>query len=282
MSHLLAEQLEESAAAIREQWPHSPLVGLVLGSGLAQFVDKLSIEAEFTSHNLPHYPTSTAMGHRGRFLCARLSDVPVVIMDGRQHSYEGHGLADVVYPVRLMAHLGIRALVLSNASGGVNPRLQTGDVVLLDDHINMMWDNPLIGPNDDRIGPRFPDMCAPYDPRLAEVAVAAIAANGARAHRGVYLAQQGPCYETPAEYRMARQMGADVVGMSTVPETLAAVHQGLAVTALSVVSNVFISDAPESTTGEDVIAAVSRSVPHVFSAVEAVVRHVADNGAAAS
>lgn len=275
---LLAAQLDEAAATILARCTDRPLVGLVLGSGLGGLVERVTIEAAFSSQDIPHYPTSTAMGHRGRFLCARLGEIPIAIVDGRLHGYEGHDAGNVVYPVRLMAQLGIQALVLSNASGGVNPRLHTGDIVVLDDHINMMWNNPLIGPNDEQLGPRFPDMCAPYDSELADIAVAAIAECGAKAHRGVYLAQQGPCYETPAEYRMARQMGADVVGMSTVPEVLVAAHQGLPVMAMSVVSNVFIPDAPETTTGEDVIDAVSRSVPYAHAAVEAVVQHVAGNG----
>lgn len=271
----LAAQLDESAAAVRARWPQRPLVGLVLGSGLGHLAHELVVEADFTANDVPHYPASTAMGHRGRFLCGQLADVPVVMMDGRLHGYEGHTLADVVYPIRLMARLGIQSLILSNASGGVNPRLRTGDVVVMDDHINMMWDNPLIGPNDEQLGPRFPDMCSPYDSELADVAFSAIAGCGARAHRGVYMAQQGPCYETPAEYRVARQMGADVVGMSTVPEVLVATQQGLRVVALSVVSNVFIPDAPEETTGEAVIETVSRAVPHVHAAVQAIVAHIA-------
>jgi len=270
----LVAQLEESVAAVRARWSDRPVVGLVLGSGMGGLAETLDVEADFAAEQIPHYPRSTALGHRGRFLCGRLAGAPVVMMDGRQHGYEGHDLAKVVYPVRLMSRLGITTLVLSNASGGVNPKLNGGDVVVLDDHINLLWGNPLFGPNDEQLGPRFPDMCTPYDAELADIAESAIVKRGGSTHRGVYLAQQGPCYETRAEYRMARQMGADVVGMSTVPEVIVGVHEGLRVVALSVVSNVFSENSDETTTGEAVIATVSESVPLVHAAVTAVVEHV--------
>ena len=273
MQQLFA-QLEESVAAVRTRWSDRPVVGLVLGSGMGRLAEFLDVEADFTAEQIPHYPESTALGHRGRFLCGRLASAPVVLMDGRQHGYEGHDLAKVVYPVRLMSRLGITTLILSNASGGVNPQLSGGDVVVVDDHINLLWDNPLIGPNDEQLGPRFPDMCTPYDTELADIAESAIVKRGGSTHRGVYLAQQGPCYETRAEYRMARQLGADVVGMSTVPEVIVGVHEGLRVVALSVVSNVFSENSDETTTGEAVIATVDESVPLVHAAVTAVIEHI--------
>lgn len=271
----LVAQLAESVAAIRTRWLDRPLVGLVLGSGLGGLTEAIDVEADFAAVDIPHYPQSTALGHRGRFLCGRLAGVPVVMMDGRQHAYEGHDLAQVVYPIRLMARLGITTLILSNASGGVNPALSAGDVVVMDDHINMMWDNPLIGPNDEQLGPRFPDMCRPYDIELGDIVESAITQHGGSTQRGVYLAQQGPYYETRAEYHLARQLGADVVGMSTVPEVLVGVHEGLRLVALSVVSNVFTTNPDHATTGDEVIATVSRSVPLIQAAVEAVVGHVA-------
>ncbi len=274
MQQLLA-QLEESVDAVRSRWTDRPVVGLVLGSGMGGLVEALDVEADFAAEQIPHYPQSTALGHRGRFLCGRLAGASVVLMDGRLHGYEGHDLAKVVYPVRLMARLGITTLILSNASGGVNPQLSGGDVVVIDDHINLLWDNPLTGPNDEQLGPRFPDMCAPYDIELADIAESAIVKCGGSTLRGVYLAQQGPCYETRAEYLAARQMGADVLGMSTVPEVIVGVHEGVRVVALSVVSNVFSENPDETTTGEAVIATVSESVPLIHAAVTAVIEHVA-------
>ncbi len=274
MTNLL-RQLDRSAAAVQSVWPRSPRLGVVLGSGLTSLTGSLDLEAEIPGSSIPGFASATAMGHRGQFLCGELQGVPAVMLDGRPHSYEGHAFDAVAFPVRLMMRLGIRILVLSNASGAVNPDYQCGDIVILDDHINLMWGNPLHGPNEESLGPRFPDLVCPYDSELAECASQIAMEAGGRVHSGTYLAMAGPNYETRAEYRMARQFGADVVGMSTVPEVLVGVHQGVRVLALSVVSNVASLDrAPtdEAVSGQQVLNTVAQS----SATIEKIVRGVAD------
>lgn len=260
---------------IRQQWPVRPRAGIVLGSGFGAVSDAVRIAAEFQPNSLPHYPISTATGHRGRLLCGDFAGQPVVVMDGRVHGYEGHSALEVVFPVRLMMQLGIECLCLTNASGGINPAYQPGDLVVLEDHINLQWQNPLRGPNREDIGPRFPDMSAPWDPVLSTTAFNAAQMLGLRVHRGTYLAMSGPCYETASEYRMARCMGADLVGMSTVPEVLAARHGGIRVAGLSIVSNVFRSEGGSPTDAEDVVQTVHQSAGPVRDVLAAVLRSIA-------
>lgn len=269
----LHAQLAASTKFIRERAPAKPVVGIVLGSGLGPLSDSLSNPTVVEGSEIPFYPRASAPGHRGKLRFGELAGVPVVLMDGRLHRYEGHEFDSIVYPVRLMMQLGIELLVVSNAAGGVNPDYATGDVVVLDDHINMMWGNPLTGPNDDRMGPRFPDMSCPYDPDISDRAVDAARAENLNVHRGVYLAFAGPTYETPAEYSMARKLGADVVGMSTVPEVITASHAGMRVLGLSVVSNVVTigDDDLEGTSGDDVLSTVGAVAPAVGRAVETLI-----------
>jgi purine-nucleoside phosphorylase len=256
----LSHNLLQSVEAVRKKWSERPAVGIVLGSGLAGLSEAVELDAEFVPGEIPNYPKTTALGHRGRLVCGWLGGIPVVVMDGRAHLYESHSPQDVVYPLRMMLQLGINTVVMSNASGAVNPEYQAGDVVILNDHINLMWDNPLAGVNDDSLGPRFPDMSSPYDVTLAEAGRAAAEKAGLRVHSGVYLGMSGPNYETSAEYRMARLLGADVVGMSTVPEVLAARHAGVRVFAASVVSNVFSPDG-DPVSGAEVVDVVARAEP---------------------
>jgi len=252
-------QLQEGIRVVRDQWSGIPVVGLIFGSGLGEISQAIEIEAVFEKGRIPHYPQADAVGHRGRFLCGSLNGVTVVAMDGRAHLYEGYSPQDVVFPVRLMLALGAGTLVITNAAGSVNPELTVGDVAILKDQINLMWVNPLRGRNDDRVGPRFPDMSTPFDPQLAEAGKRA-APEGARVHSAVYLGMPGPNYESRAEYRMARRLGADLVGMSTVPEVLTARHAGARVFAASVVSNVA---RPESgpVAGHEVVGNVRRAEP---------------------
>ncbi|NQV27719.1 MAG: purine-nucleoside phosphorylase [Rhodopirellula sp.] len=253
----LQTHLDESVQYIRRFHTEVPAVGIVLGSGLASLSQHLDLAVAIEGSAIPHYPQATAPGHRGRMLFGKLAGVPVCLIDGRLHRYEGHNFDAIVYPVRLMIASGIRTLIVSNAAGAVNQKYRCGDLVVLDDHINMMWGSPLRGPNDDQMGPRFPDMSRPYDPELSFRATKAAKAEGLRVHRGVYLALSGPTYETPAEYRMVRMLGADVVGMSTIPEVIAARHAGIRVLGLSVVSNVARDDDLEGTSSDHVIATVS-------------------------
>ena len=250
----LIAQIEEAAADIRKRWAGSPRVGIILGTGLgnlAQFIDQ---EAVLDYASIPHFLRSTALGHKGQLVCGTLGGAKVVTMEGRFHAYEGYPLAQITLPVRVMKALGVELLVISNASGGLNPNYQAGDVVVIDDHINLMGGNPLVGINDERLGPRFPDMSRPYDPVLVDRALEVARRENFLAHRGVYVALSGPNYETRAEYRFLRRIGGDVVGMSSVPEAIVAAHAGLRVLALSTVTNVCCPDALGTVEGEDVVA----------------------------
>ena len=266
----LAASLNESVEYVRNFYTGAPAGGIVLGSGLSSLSDELDEVIAIDGEDIPHYPQVTAPGHRGRLLFGKLAGQHVCLVDGRLHRYEGHDFGTIVYPVRLMIALGVRTLIVSNAAGGVNQKYQCGDIVVLDDHINMMWGSPLRGPNDDQLGPRFPDMSAPYDPQLARLARKAAKKEGLRVHNGVYMAFSGPTYETPAEYRMVRKLGADVVGMSTIPEVIAAQHAGIRVLGLSVVSNVATDDDLEGTSGDDVLATVAGVAPAVGRVVTSV------------
>jgi purine-nucleoside phosphorylase len=253
----LAQQIDDAAAAIRARWGGLPAVGIILGTGLATFTDQIDQQAVIGYENIPHFPRSTALSHAGRLVCGTVAGTPVVTMDGRFHLYEGYPLQQITLPVRVMKALGVELLIVSNASGGLNPNLAEGDVVVIADHINLMGANPLVGINDDRLGPRFPDMSCPYDRALRASALEIARKENFAAIEGVYVALCGPCYETRAEYRFLRLIGGDVVGMSTVPEVVVAAHAGLRVLGLSVVTNVCRPDALAPTDGQRVVRAAS-------------------------
>ena len=253
------DRVAECADIVRARWPHSPRVGIVLGTGLGDFVQEMQVEAAFERGDLPHFPPATAMSHRGRLVCGRIGSLPIVVMEGRFHIYEGHPLDLVTLPIRLMRELGIELLILTNASGGLNPEFRTGDIVVLTDHINLMGLNPLIGPNDDRFGPRFPDIGDTYSPRWREAALNVAAREGITLRQGVYVAVTGPNYETKAEIRFFRMAGGDVIGMSTVPEALVAAHAGLPVLAFSVVTNECLAPVTVPVKGEDVVAVANEA-----------------------
>lgn len=241
----LHDQIEQATASISRQWKGKPKVGLVLGTGLGNLVSSISSEVEIPYGEIPHFPVSTAPGHHGRFIGGFLEGVEVAAMDGRFHKYEGYSLAQITLPIRVFKKIGCEIVILSNACGGLNPQWSKGDLMVIEDHINLMGDNPLIGPNDDRLGVRFPDMSQPYDKKLIEQAQAGALAEGIRLHKGVYVAVTGPCLETRAEYRFLRGIGADVVGMSTVPEVIVAVHAGLKVLGFSIITDMCLPDALE-------------------------------------
>jgi purine-nucleoside phosphorylase len=232
----LLTRLDEAAAVVRERTAVPPAIGVVAGSGLGAFADSLEDAAVIPFDRIPHFPAPTVAGHTGALVVGRVGGVCIAALKGRVHAYEGHPLGDVVFPVRVLGRIGIRTLVLTNAAGAINPGFQPGELMILRDHINLIG-NPLTGPNEARLGPRFPDMSQAYDRGLRERAAAACAAAGATAHEGVYIAVPGPSYETPAEIHMARTLGADAVGMSTVPEVIAARHMGMRVLALSCLTN---------------------------------------------
>ena len=248
----LASRISAAADEIRKHWSKSPRVGIILGTGLGNFSEQISAEAKINYEDIPHFPKSTAVGHKGQLVCGMLQGVPVVTMEGRFHIYEGYSAQQVTLPVRVMKHLGISLLIVSNASGGLNPRYRSGDIMVIEDHINLMAANPLVGINDDRLGPRFPDMCGPYDHRLIAGALEISRQENFVAHKGTYVALTGPNYETRAEYRFLKLVGGDVVGMSTVPEVIVAAHIGLRVLALSTVTNMCLPDAIQASSGEEV------------------------------
>lgn len=267
----LAAEIAESAAVVRERWSARPRAAIVLGSGLGDLAHEIAAEATIDYADIPHFPHVTAMGHQGRLVCGNLEGVPVIAYQGRFHLYEGHEAPQAALPVRLAKALGAEVLIVSNAAGGVNPRYQVGDVMLIDDHINLLWDNPLIGVNDDNLGPRFPDMSAPYDRGLIQLAIEIARRENFTLHQGVYVAMLGPTYETRAEYRMVRHLGGDAVGMSTVPEVLAARHAEMRVLGLSTITNVGSPDAPAATSGHDVLAAAATAAGKLTKIVRGVV-----------
>ena len=269
----LAAKIQEACAAIREKWDRTPHAGIVLGTGLGGLSEEIKVEAEFDYESIPHFLKSTATGHRGRLLCGELEGIPVVAMEGRHHMYEGYPLKQITLPVRIFRELGAQLLIVSNAVGGMNPVYQCGDVMVIDDHINLMGDNPLIGINDDRLGPRFPDMSAPYDRVLGDVALEIARKENFQAHRGVLVAVAGPNLETRAEYRFLRQIGADVVGMSTVPEVIVAVHAGLRTVGFSVVTDMCLPDALKPADVNEIIAIANAAEPKLRALVKGVLKH---------
>lgn len=257
----LFDKIQAAAATIRSQWQRKPHAGIILGTGLKNFAEHIEIEAAIEYGDIPHFPVATATSHGNRLVCGTIGGLPVIAMEGRFHMYEGYSLKQITLPVRVMKALGAELLVITNACGGMNPYYQCGDIMLIDDHINLMGDNPLIGINDDRLGPRFPDMCQPYDKGLIARGLEIARQENFAAHQGVFVAVAGPNLETRAEYRFLRQIGADVVGMSTVPEVLVAVHCGLKVIGLSVVTDMCLPDALEPADVPKIIATANAAEP---------------------
>ena len=266
------ERLREAVAAVRGTGETRPRVGIVLGTGLGGLADAIEVEAAVAYEDLPHFPLSTVESHRGKLLLGTLEGVPVVAMQGRFHCYEGYTLRQIAFPVRVMKLLGAETLIVSAACGGMNPLWGPGDLVLLDDHINFMGDSPLTGPNLDELGPRFPDMSVPYDAVLQEKAAAVAMAEGIPLRQGVYVAVVGPQLETRAEYRMLRAMGADVVGMSTVPEVIAARHMGMRVLAVAIITDQCLPDALEEADVPTIIATARAAEPKLARVVRGVLR----------
>lgn len=271
----VAEQIEIAASAVRERWQQSPRAGIVLGSGLGGLADAINVVARIDYAEIPGFVKSTAIGHKGQLVCGYLEGVPVAAFQGRFHIYEGYSAEQAALPARLTKALGGNVLIVSNAAGGLNPRYAVGDLMVIDDHINLMFANPLLGVNDDDLGPRFPDMSAPYDREFIEVAARVARREDFVLHRGVYVAMLGPTYETRAEYRMARRIGGDVAGMSTVPEVIAARHANMRVLGLSTVTNIGSPDAPAGTTGHDVINNAQAASARLIKIVRGVVATLA-------
>ncbi len=250
----LAAEIAEAADVVRAQWDQQPFAGIVLGTGLGSLADQIEAPSALPYASIPHFPQSTAIGHAGRLVCGLLCGLPVVAMDGRFHAYEGYSQQQITFPIRVMRALGAELLIVSNASGAMNPQYAAGDLMVIDDHINLMGGNPLIGPNDERLGPRFPDMSRPYDPALVRRALEIARREDFVAHRGVYAAVTGPNLETRAEYRFLRTIGADVVGMSTVPEVIVGVHAQMRNIGFSIITDMCLPDALEPAVLAEIIA----------------------------
>jgi purine-nucleoside phosphorylase len=250
----LYDKVQEARKAIQTHWDGKPRVGIILGTGLGGLAQDITTEAALPYASVPHFPHATVQSHAGRLVCGKLGGKQVVAMEGRFHFYEGYSLQEITLPVRVMKALGCEVLVVSNACGGMNPQWAKGDLMIIEDHINLLGDNPLIGKNDDRLGERFPDMCHPYDPELISLAERIALEETIRCHKGVFVAVPGPNLETRAEYRFLRAIGADVVGMSTVPEVIVGVHSRLRILGLSVITDMCLPDALEPARLEEIIA----------------------------
>lgn len=270
----LYDRVHSAAAVVRDRGALAPEVGIILGTGLGGLASEIAIETEVPYGDIPGFPLSTVETHAGRLLLGRLGGRPVVAMQGRFHRYEGYDLQQVTFPVRVMHALGARTLVVSNACGGMNPLWGPGDLVLLSDHINLLGDNPLVGANDERLGPRFPDMSAPYDPDLRSLARQVALELGIVLREGVYVAVPGPNLETRAEYRMLRAMGADVVGMSTVPEVIVAGHQGMRTIGISIITDQCLPDALEPADIGRIIATAGRTEPQLTRLITTLVERL--------
>ena len=259
MTHHDWDHVQEATRAVRSAWRGSPKVGLVLGTGLGALAREIESAVAVPYPDIPHFPRSTVEGHAGQLVCGDLAGLPVVAMEGRFHLYEGYTAAQVTFPIRVMKELGCELLIVSNACGGLNPQYAKGDLMVIEDHINLLGANPLIGPNDDRLGPRFPDMIEPYDRTLQDLALRVALEANITAHRGVYVAVTGPNLESRAEYRFLRGIGADVVGMSTIPEVVTAVHAGIKVLGFSIVTDMCLPDALKPVRIEEIIAVANQA-----------------------
>lgn len=267
--------MKETIEAIRERTSAAPRLGIVLGSGLGGLAEVLEAPVTLSYETLPGFVRSTAPGHSGRLLLGTLEGVPCVLMQGRFHSYEGYSPRQIVYPVRVMAALGIERLLLTNAAGGVNLRYRPGDLMVIDDHINLSGVNPLTGPNDESLGPRFPDMSAAYDPEFRALMDEVARERCIPLHHGVYAMMSGPSFETPAEIRMLRTLGADAVGMSTVPEVIAARHCGVRTGAISCITNMAAGILPQPLTHREVLETGERVRDKFSLLVRSVVKRLA-------
>jgi purine-nucleoside phosphorylase len=267
----LYDQIQEAAAAVRAKWAVTPRAGIILGTGLGKLADEISDRVVFPYEAIPHFPRSTAPTHKGQLVCGTLGGKPVVAMEGRFHFYEGWTLQQVTFPVRVMKALGCDVLIASNACGGMNPQYRNGDIMLIEDHINLLGDNPLIGPNDDRLGDRFPDMCHAYDRGLLALAKRVAVDEKIPVQQGVFVAVAGPCLETRAEYRFLRLIGADVVGMSTVPEVIVGVHGKMRCLGLSVITDLCLPDALKPVSLAEIIHTANEAEPKLRALVRRVV-----------
>lgn len=270
------EKLQETVAFVKQRTALQPSVGIILGSGLGRLVERITDQVTIDYHDLPHFPQTTVAGHAGRLVLGRIGETVVMAMQGRFHYYEGHDMRTVAYPTAFMKTFGVSTLIVSNAAGGINRGFAPGDLMLITDHINLFATNPLIGLNDERLGPRFPDMTEAYSPRLIAIADEAAHAHGMQFRRGVYAGLSGPCFETAAEIRFLERGGADAVGMSTVPEVIAARYLGLEVLGISCVTNMATGIAKVKHAHEDVMRIANEASERFCNVVAATVRKLGE------
>lgn len=265
--------IEQTAQFLRECTTVKPKTAVILGSGLGNFAESMELESRTAYKDIPNFPLSTVEGHKGELLFGTIGDKEIMCMQGRFHYYEGYSMQQVTFPVRVMKALGVELLVVTNASGAVNPAFSVGDIMLIKDHINLM-PNPLIGPNDSRLGTRFPSMSNAYDKTIREQAAQAASQNGIPLQEGVYVGTTGPSFETPAEYGFFRTIGGDTVGMSTVPEVIVAAHSGIKVLGMSVISNVFRPDEVKECTHEEVLEGVAKAGDKMSRIVKSLINNL--------
>lgn len=267
-------KIQEAVSFIRKKTQEEYPVGIVLGTGLGALAKEIQLDFALDYADIPNFPISTVETHHGKLIFGTLAGKKVVAMQGRFHFYEGYSMQQIVFPIRVMKELGIKTLGITNACGGLNPGFSKGDIMLIDDHINLLPGNPLIGPNDPEFGPRFPDMCEPYSRRILSIAEKAALDHKIKVQRGVYVALSGPCLETRAEYRMLRTLGADVVGMSTVPEVIAAVHQGTEVFGMSIITDECFPDSLQPVSIDEIIEVSNQAEPKMTAIFKDVVANL--------
>jgi len=271
----IRKQLSETLPVIRRHYDGKPMIAIILGTGLGEVAKCIKVDVAIPYYELPHFVVPTLEFHRGRLIFGKISDVPIVAMQGRFHKYEGWSMKEITYPVRVMKALGAKVLIVSNASGGMNPLFRLGDIMLITDHINLLFDNPLIGPNDDELGPRYPDMYDAYCKKLRDLAEQTALELGIRLVQGVYVAVTGPNLETAAEYRFLRIIGADAVGMSTVPEVIVARHSGMKVLGFSIITDMGIPDALEPISIESILKVAKKADKKMAKLMSALIPKIA-------
>jgi purine-nucleoside phosphorylase len=270
----LRKQIAESLEFIRTKTKSKPTIGIILGTGLGGLVKEIKQDVVIDYATIPHFPISTVESHHGKLIFGTLAGKKIVAMQGRFHMYEGYNLKQVTFPVRVMKFLGVKSILVSNAAGALNPLFKKGDVMLISDHINLLGDNPLIGPNDDELGPRFPDMSEAYSKELIALAEQAALDLKIRVQKGVYVAMQGPNLETKAEYRFLRTIGADAVGMSTIPEDIVAVHMGMKVLGISILTDECFPDALKPALLEEILKVATKAEPKMTVIMKEVVKRM--------
>jgi purine-nucleoside phosphorylase len=270
----LRAKIEEAGKLLREKTSIKPEIGIILGTGLGALADDIEKESAISYDQIPHFPISTVESHAGRLIFGTVGNKPVMAMQGRFHYYEGYSMKQITFPVRVMKYLGAQTLLVSNACGGMNPLFTAGDIMIITDHINLFGDNPLIGVNDDALGPRFPDMSEPYTKELIDLAEQIALEEKIKIQKGVYVGLSGPTLETRAEYRFLRDLGADVVGMSTIPEVIAAVHSSMRVLGLSVVTDICLPDALKPVDIQEILKVAAEAEPKLTLLMKRVIERI--------